>query len=146
MSHNYDLISSPLEMSTIRKVVPTFDEMMLPTLQALKETGGSASNQELLARVVQIMAIPEEVQNLPHLDGPRTEVEYRLQWARTWLAKVGAIQNSERGVWIITAAGRTLTEMEVKNIVVKLRADYRKPRTNSEQATAERLEEDQPDR
>jgi restriction system protein len=48
-------------MSTNRKV-PTFDEMMWPTLQALKETGGSASNQELLMRIAQLMAIPEDVQ------------------------------------------------------------------------------------
>ena len=92
-------------MSTNRKV-PSFDEMMWPTLQALKETGGSASNQELLTRVAQLMAIPEEVQNLPHGDGPRTEVDYRMLWARTYLRKVGAIQNSERGVWSITAAGQ----------------------------------------
>ena len=86
----------------------------MATLQALKETGGSASNQELLTRVAQLMAIPEEVQNLPHGDGPRTEVDYRMLWARTYLRKVGAIQNSERGVWSITAAGQALTETEVK--------------------------------
>ena len=113
--------------------IPTFDQMMWTTLLALKETGGSASNQELLTRVVQLMAIPEEIQNLPHRDGTRTEVDYRLNWARTYLRKVGAIQNSERGVWSITAAGRTLTEAEVKKIVAQVSAMNRKPRTNSEQ-------------
>ncbi len=130
-------------MSTNRKV-PSFDEMMWPTLQALKETGGSASNQELLTRVAQLMAIPEEVQNLPHGDGPRTEVDYRMLWARTYLRKVGAIQNSERGVWSITAAGQALTETEVKKIVAQVRVMGRKPHTGSEQSTTERLEEDQP--
>lgn len=130
-------------MSTVRKV-PTFDEMMWPTLQALKETGGSASNPELLARVVQLMAIPEEIQNLPHGDSPRTKVDYRMLWARTYLRKVGAIQNSERGVWSITAAGRALAEADVKKIVAKVRAMDRKPRTNSEHPAMERLEEDQP--
>jgi hypothetical protein len=72
------------EMTTHLKV-RTFDEMMWPTLQALKETGGSASNQELLTRVAQLMAIPEEIQNLPPGDGPRTEVDYRMLWARTYL-------------------------------------------------------------
>jgi len=124
--------------------VPTFDEMMWPTLQALKETGGSASNQELLTRVAQLMAIPEEVQNLPHGDGPRTEVEFRLQWARTWLGKVGAIQNSERGVWSITAAGQTLAETDVQKILPRVRAMYRKPRSGSEQSTTERIEDEQP--
>src|SRR3984885_11899580 len=107
--------------------VPTFDEMMWPTLQALEETGGSASNQELLTRVAQLMAIPEEVQNLPHGDGPRTEVDYRMLWARTYLRKVGAIQNSERGVWSITTAGQALTEGDVKKIVAQVRVMDRKP-------------------
>ena len=130
-------------MATSKKL-PTFDEMMWPTLETLKQTGGSASNQELLTRVLQLMAIPEEIENLPHGDGPRTEVDYRLLWARTYLRKVGAIQNSERGVWSITAAGRVLTEAEVKKIVAQVRAMDRKPHTDSEQPPAERLEEDQP--
>src|SRR5258707_79571 len=58
------------DMTTVRKV-PTFDEMMWPTLLALKRMGGSASNQELLTCVMKLMAIPEEVQNLPHGDGPK---------------------------------------------------------------------------
>jgi restriction system protein len=131
------------KMTTPPKV-PTFDEMMWPTLQALKETGGSASNQELLTRVAQLMAIPEEVQNLPHGDGPRTEVDYRMLWARTYLRKVGAIQNSERGVWSITTAGQVLTEADVKKIVAQVRVMDRKPRNGSEQSAPERLEEEQP--
>ncbi|MFZ2060913.1 MAG: restriction endonuclease [Candidatus Binatus sp.] len=130
-------------MSTNRKV-PTFDEMMWPTLQALKETGGSASNQELLTRVGQLMAIPEEVQNLPLGDGPRTKFENRMEWARTFLHKVGAIRNSERGVWSITAAGQALTETDVKKIVAQVRAMDRKPPNGSEQSTPEQLEEDPP--
>jgi restriction system protein len=110
--------------------VPTFDEMIWPTLQALKETGGSASNQELLARVLQLMKIPEAVQIIPHGDGPRTEIEYRMLWARTYLRKVDAIQNSERGVWSITTAGRALTEEAVKKIVQRVRALDRKPRSS----------------
>ena len=60
-------------MTTVRKV-PTFDEMMWPTLLALKRMGGSASNQELLTCVMKLMAIPEEVQNLPHGDGPKNSI------------------------------------------------------------------------
>jgi len=56
--------------------MPPFDDLMWPTLAALKDSGGSASNRELLARVVQIMNLSEEIQNTPHGDGPRTELEY----------------------------------------------------------------------
>jgi restriction system protein len=155
-TYRTDVLRTPaqfriLEMnhSKVREVtahskLPTFDEMMWPTLQALKETGGSASNQELLTRVAQLMAIPEEVQNLPLGDGPRTKVENRMEWARTFLHKVGAIQNSERGVWSITSTGQAMTEAEVKKIVAQVRAMDRKPSNGSEQSIPEQLEEDPP--
>ena len=113
-------------MSSIVKV-PSFDELMWPTLEALKKSGGSASNQELLTQVIQIMNLPDEVQNLPHGNGPRTEVEYRLLWARTYLKKVGAIESSERGIWSITPSGRSVTAAEIKSIVVRVREMSRKP-------------------
>jgi restriction system protein len=143
MSHITKLIFSRADMTTVRKV-PTFDEMMWPTLLALKQMGGSASNQELLTCVMKLMAIPEEVQNLPHGDGPKSEIEYRLLWTRTYLHKVGAIQNSERGVWSITAAGNALTEGEVNNIVAQVRAMDQKPGSNSQPATIGQLEEEGP--
>lgn len=101
--------------------MPTFDKMMWPALQALKESGGSASVQEHLDRVIQIMGLTEKVQSTPHKDGPETEVAYRLAWARTYLKKVGAVENSTRGVWSITPAGRALTEAEVAEIPGKVR-------------------------
>jgi restriction endonuclease Mrr len=93
---------------------PSFADMMWPTLQALKDTGGSASNEELLSRVVQIVGIPEAIQKIPYRHG--TLLEDRLHWARTYLRKVGAIESSERGIWSITGNGRALTESEVKGI------------------------------
>lgn len=105
--------------------MPQYDRMMWPALQALTKVGGSASNQELLDEVVLLMAIPEDVQSVLHNDGPTTEVAYRLAWARTYLKKAGAIENSQRGVWSITSAGRALTEKEVATIPNKVKkGDY----------------------
>jgi hypothetical protein len=42
------------QMTTLRKV-PTFGEMMWPTLLALKQMGGSPSNQELLTCVMKLI-------------------------------------------------------------------------------------------
>jgi restriction system protein len=50
-----------------------------------------------------------------------TEVAYRLGWARTYLKKAGAVENSTRGVWSITAAGRSLTEAEMAEIPARVR-------------------------
>ncbi len=80
--------------------VPTYDQVMWPALAALKEIGGSASIQEHLEKVVEIMDLPEEVQSVLHGEGPGTEVAYRLAWARTYLKKAGALENSGRGVHV----------------------------------------------
>ena len=65
--------------------MPTFSQVLWPALAALKEAGGSSTNQELLDRVVKLMALPEDIQVILHKDGPSTEVAYRLAWARTYL-------------------------------------------------------------
>jgi restriction system protein len=103
--------------------MPTYDKMLWPTLQALKNTDGSASNQELLPKVIQIMGIPEEIQNVPHGAGPRTEVEYRLYWARYYLRKVGAIESSARSIWIILKTLRLGVKAEmVEHITIDANA------------------------
>jgi len=113
--------------------MPTYDKMLWPALQALKDMDGSSSNQEMLPKVIQIMGLPEEIQNVPHGTGTRTEVEYRLFWARTYLKKVGAIESSERGVWSITPSGRSLTESDCKQIPTRVRVMSRKGVPNSGQ-------------
>jgi restriction system protein len=122
--------------------VPVYSEMLWPTLQALKDTDGSASNQELLPKVIQIMGIPEEIQNVPHGDGPRTEVEYRLFWARSYLRKVGAIESSERGVWSITPKGRALSESDVRIIPAQVREMLRKNRPHADEEVPEDQDRD----
>jgi restriction system protein len=125
--------------------IPRFDEMMWPTLEALKKSGGSASNQELLAQVTQLMNLPDHVQSLPHGDGPRTEVEYRLLWARTYLRKVGAIESSERSVWSITPVGRALTAAEMKSVVVRVREMSRKHVADASEDAPEVADQEQSD-
>ena len=54
------------------------------------------------------MALPNELLDVPHKDGPGYEVDYRAAWARTDLKSVGAIDNTSRGIWTITEVGRRI--------------------------------------
>ncbi len=51
--------------------VPSFDELMWPTLSALKAMGGSGTNEELLAKVIELENIPPNVQGVQHGDNNR---------------------------------------------------------------------------
>ena len=98
--------------------IPTYDDLLWLTLEVLRNSGGSASIQELLEHVTRDLGLPDEVSDIPHNDGPQTEVAYRLAWARTNLKWVDAVDNTARGVWTITPAGRAIpSEEKVRDLV-----------------------------
>ncbi len=71
--------------------------------------GGSASITELLDQVINNLELSPEVVEQPHTGKRnRTELEYRLAWARTYLKKYGLVHNSERGVWALTPRGHEI--------------------------------------
>jgi restriction system protein len=77
-------------------------------------------------RIVANMKLSEEVLSVPHGDGTTSEVEYRLAWARTYLKKVGAVDNSERGIWALTSKGRAFTEKDAAQVVREVRSQFAK--------------------
>lgn len=91
-----------------RNAMPRVVELMWPTLRALEGLGGSASIRELDDRVASDLDLGEGVLDVVHGDGPRTEFAYRCAWARTRLKRRGAVDNSGRGVWALTEAGRRI--------------------------------------
>src|SRR3954454_24077551 len=117
--------------------VPAYSQMLWPTIVALKALGGSAANDELLTKVVEVMQLPPEVQNVPHTDGRQSRVSYNLHWAKTYLKKAGYVDNSVRAVWALTDAGETCTEVDVE----KVPALVRKMDTDARKAALERGEE-----
>jgi hypothetical protein len=64
--------------------------------------GGSATNEELLSKIIEQEAIPPEIAAVQHTDQRQTRLGYNLAWAKTYLKKVGAVENSDRGVWALT--------------------------------------------
>lgn len=82
-------------------------ELLNPTLAALRKLGGSASISELFDQVVEDLKPNQEALERLHTGHTqKTELEYRLDWARTRLKWFGVIDNSHRGVWSLTTRGR----------------------------------------
>ncbi|MBW7882716.1 MAG: Mrr restriction system protein [Caldilineaceae bacterium] len=98
--------------------LPTFDAMMQPALEALRAQGGQATNGEIYAYVIQALEVPAPAVQQPHRAGSSlTELEYRLQWTRTYLREYGLIENVRRGVWRLTEAGWQRTPIDRKEVV-----------------------------
>ena len=57
--------------------MPTYEDLLWPTLKALESIGGSASIQELSSQLAIDMSLPDEILDVLHKDGPQTKVFYR---------------------------------------------------------------------
>lgn len=99
-----------------RSSLPKYADFHWPTLAAIRELGGSGSNEEIVDKAVEREQYTDEQLNELHKDGPQTEVEYRLAWARTYLKGMGLLTNSQRGVWSLTDYGRVVTEDELPEL------------------------------
>jgi restriction system protein len=94
------------------ETLPDLPGMMLVTVKALKDLGGSATIQDLDEKVIELEGVTEAEQAFTMLrDENRTRVNYYLAWARTYLKRGSALDNSSRGVWALTETGAVISEL-----------------------------------
>lgn len=92
-------------------------------INALKQIGGSGAIAEIDVLVTDNLIasgrITEAEASQLHDPerGERTQMQYRLAWARTYLKAEGYLENSSRGVWALTKAGREAVELNPQAIV-----------------------------
>jgi restriction system protein len=110
-----------LSMKQSNSVVPTFDSMFVPTIQALQALGGSGTTEEIYEQVIQILNLSDEVLEILHGSTSQSKVAYRLAWSRTYLKKYGLLQNSGRGVWSLVSTAIDAKNLDRKEIVRTVR-------------------------
>jgi restriction system protein len=101
--------------------LPSFEKYFPPTVQSMKQRGGSATIEELEDDVANIMKLSEAVLAIPHKTGTRSQFQYQLAWVRTYLKKAGLAENSARAVWSLTDAGEKISEKDLLLIPKKVR-------------------------
>lgn len=117
--------------------IPKYDQLFNTVLQALRELGGSATNQELEDKVVELLDLPEDEAYKRREGKSQTVLAYRTAWAKSYLKSFGLLDNTERGVWALNADGKRTSEVDpvaVKSVV--------KDRSASREARAAPVEDD----
>ena len=125
-----------------KKEVPTFDELMDPTVQALKHLGGSASIDELVPESCACWAFPKKWLMSP------TERPAERNWStdppglEPTYARLGFIENSERGIWALTPEGARVGSVDGRQIARDVAKQFQSERaTDTESAGAPAAEE-----
>lgn len=123
--------------------MPTYDRLMNPMIKALRELGGSGTVNEIYEEVIKILNLPDEIVEIPHGDkeGSQSEVAYRLAWARTYLKKVGLLDNSSRGIWSISPVTKDIEKVDPKEIVKQVREQQSRDK-GSDNCSNDNLEDD----
>jgi len=97
--------------------IPTVDQLLQPTLDALRALGGTAAIPAMTEHVLAALQLPPEEAAERDPRHNMTKVEYRLAWARTYLKKYGLAEDIQRGVWALTERGRATPQVDPKEVV-----------------------------
>ncbi len=89
---------------------PDLPQLMLATLYALKSLGGSGNIQEIDEQVIENEGVSEDEQSIMMPNGRYQKLNYYLAWARTYLKRGDALENSSRGVWALTPSGEAIAD------------------------------------
>lgn len=83
------------------KNLPSRNELMNPTIEAIKKLGGSAHTEEIYETVVEDLQLSDSL--LEVVDGKtgQSELQYNLAWVRTVLKNKGLLTKGGKGIWVL---------------------------------------------
>ena len=112
--------------------VPSYQELILPTVRAVNELGRSAKAREITSRVLEDPAPSDAMLAVTFPDRPDEPVLMaRIQWARSYAKLIGALESPARAVFLLTPLGASLLAMpeeEAKERIRVLDRDFRRNR------------------
>ncbi|MFI5163091.1 MAG: restriction endonuclease [Sphingobacteriales bacterium] len=123
--------------------IPSYDELIVPTVNALIKLGGSGTVEEINNKVYEITELPDDILQIPHgEEGTINEVEYRLAWSRTYLKKFGLLENSSRGIWALSKSNIDTSKLDYTEIVKTVRDQNKnsQPKIKKAKVTIGRVE------
>lgn len=92
--------------------LPTYLELILPTLRTVEALGGSAKAREITAHLIDSLPATEEELAVRYDGRDKSVLVDRMDWARSYAKLGGALESPSRGVFLITPFGRTILARE----------------------------------
>ena len=120
----------------VEVAIPGIADLMLHALKAVHRLGGSALRSEILEHVRTSARLTDEQIAVVFPRSGRSKALNRAEWAIYWLKAIGALENSTRGVYTTTPAGRGYLGMADARADEALRKAYRKWRVLAGQKAA----------
>ena len=84
--------------------LPKYQDLVPALVKVISGAGHPLTNSEIEARMIRELGIPEPLTKIIH-SGKRTELQYRLAWARTKAKSDGLVSSPARETWTVAHKG-----------------------------------------
>ena len=114
-----------------RRDIPTYRELIYPTLRAVASLGGSAQGGEITDALTELLGATPEQLAITYDGRPKSILIDRMEWARSYAKLGGALDSPQRGLFVLTNLGKSilsLPEEEGQARLVQLDRDVRATR------------------
>jgi restriction system protein len=111
-----------------RPELPTYLDLILPTLRAVENLGGSAQAREITPRVLTEIDATDEQLELRYENRPKSVLVDRVDWARSYAFLGGVLERPRRGLFTISPSGRELLALPEEEAVERIRVMDREVR------------------
>lgn len=101
--------------------IPKYDDFMLPTLQAIRHLGGSASIEEIQDRLAETMGLSQAQLDAAYPKSGALVAPDRMSWARSHLKIAGMLASGGKGIWVLTDLGRDAAELTSAQVKAKVK-------------------------
>jgi restriction system protein len=111
--------------------MPTYRELIYPTLRAVASLGGSAQGSEITDALTELLEATPEQLAVTYEGRPKSVLIDRMEWARSYAKLGGALDSPRRGLFVLTNLGKSilsLPEEEGRAQVAQLDRDVRAAR------------------
>jgi len=117
-----------------RSELPSYQDLIYPTLVAVDLLGGSAQGSQVTTQLLDGIGPTEEQIALQYENRPKSILIDRIEWARSYAKLGGALESPRRGLYILTPLGKEivgLPEAEGKSRARELDREVRRQRVRS---------------
>jgi len=130
---------------TKRSDVPSYIDLILPTLQAVAALGGSAQGREITPQVIEIVGAPEEQVAITYDNRPKSVLVDRMEWARSYAKLGGALESPRRGLYVLTTLGKEILDLPQTEAEERIRELDRQVKASRPSRTSQPDAGDAPD-
>ena len=126
--------------------LPSYRDLMLPTVRAVLDLGGSGAAREITATVVETEDFSDEMLSITYEGRDKSVLIDRLDWARSYCKLGGVLDSPKRGLFLISDLGReiaSLPDEEALERLVEIDHAVRAARRKSKKATPDSAVEEE---